>query len=166
MDEGRSTLPTIWSVAPPPPPGVVDRSALIGKKPSKTIPVPYEYRRQTLSRERDLLVNDIKEKTECDVVPHWEEGKIASFDIYGPGHGVEQAVRHLNQWISKAHTKSIGASAWAKLPAYDFNKWYYAQVEELENMYQQKFRGPVPLENDEDAPTHAVGLKALAKHIH
>ncbi|KAF2833240.1 hypothetical protein CC86DRAFT_415001 [Ophiobolus disseminans] len=153
MNQERSTLPSIWSAAPP---GGIDRSAFTGKKPNKIIPVPHEYRRQTLSRERDMLIHDVEQKTGCDLVPHWDQGKVTSFDIYGSGHGVEKATVYLNHWISNAHTKSIGASAWAKLPAYDPNKWYYAQVEELDNVYKQRFRGPVPSEGDADAPRHAA----------
>jgi acyl-homoserine lactone acylase PvdQ len=160
MDQ-RPTLPTIWS-APPPASGV-DKSAFIGRKPNKVIPVPGEYRRQVLSRERELLINDIKDKTDCDVFAHWVQGKITSFDVYGSGHGVEKAVHYLNHWICNAHTKSTGASAWAKLPAYDFNEWYYKQVEEMDNAYKQRFRGPVPSINDEDTPTHAVRLEGCRK---
>jgi hypothetical protein len=158
MNQERSKLPTIWDPAPPPVSGV-DNSAFVGKKPTKVIPVASEYRRQTLTRERQLLTNDIKHETDCDVVPHWDQGKITSFDIYGPAYGVEKATTRLNEWISNAHTKSIGASAWAKLPAYDYNKWYYAQVEERDNEWKQQFKGPFPSQDDENAPKYTVCLE-------
>jgi len=156
--ERPGSLPTIWD-APPSASGV-DRSAFIGKKANKTIPVPYEYRRQTTTRERDNLVADIKDKTNCAVIPRLEDqgrGKIKSFDVYGAGSGLEKAVRSLNVWISDANVKSIGSSAWAKIGAYDSDTWYYNKVQLLEDERKQQFKGPIPGEGGaESIPLHSV----------
>jgi hypothetical protein len=160
MNQGRSgPSPSSWD-APPSASGV-DRSAFIGKKPNRTIPVPHEYRRQTLTRERDVLVADIKDKTNCTVFPRLESqglGKIKSFDIFGSGSGLEQAFRYLNGWISSAGTKSMGSSAWAKISAYDSDTWYYNKVQQLEDMKKERYKGPIPDEDEDEAvPTHSVG---------
>lgn len=128
-------------------------SPLTGRKPNKTIPVPSEFRRDTHARERDVLVNDIKVKTDCQLVPHWEQGKICRFDIYGPSAGVEKAVALINKWISNAHVKSKDSSAWAKLPAFDVDDWYYEKVAEMEGERKKMFLGPKP-----DRPEGAAQL--------
>jgi hypothetical protein len=154
MAQPRRT-PTVWDALPQAP--LVDPSSFIGKKPSKTIPVPPEYRRHTLARERDTLVYDILVEANCHVVPHWDQGKIKSFDIHGTGHSLEKAVTRINLWIASAHIKSKESSAWAKLPAHDPNKWYYDRVEEKEHESKQRYKGPIPLPDDPDAPKYAVG---------
>ncbi|KAF2131619.1 hypothetical protein P153DRAFT_336064 [Dothidotthia symphoricarpi CBS 119687] len=121
-----------------------------GRKPNKVIPVPLEYRRKTLARERDVFVRDLEVKTGCEVELHWDQGRITQFDLFGSGAGVEKAVRHINQWISNAHVKSREAASWAKTPAFDANKWYYEEIEAMELEHKQKFKGPVP-DASEDA---------------
>ncbi|KAF2034863.1 hypothetical protein EK21DRAFT_55491 [Setomelanomma holmii] len=141
QQRSTSKHPSIWD--PPPPAPVVDRSALIGKKPNKVIPVPREYQRQTLGRERDILINDVKIKTNCDIVLRWDLTKITSFELFGSGPAVDKATRYVNEWISNAQKKSIGASAWAKISAWEYLKWYYDTVEELEVDRKQKYTGPI-----------------------
>jgi hypothetical protein len=153
MSQPRRT-PTVWDDSPRVP--LVDPSSFAGKKPTKTIPVPPEYRRQTLSRERDTLIYDVLVEANCHVVPHWDQGKIKSFDIYGSGHDLERAVTRINRWILSAHIKSKESSAWAKLPAYDPNKWYYDRVEEKEHESKQRFKEPAPQPEDPDAPKYTV----------
>jgi hypothetical protein len=155
MSQPRRT-PNVWDAPPRVP--LVDPSSFMGKKPNKTIPVPSEYRRQTLARERDTLIYDIFVEANCSVVPHWDQGsgKIKSFDIYGAGSNLEKAVTHVNRWISNAHVKTKESSAWAKLPAYDANRWHYDRVEEKEKESKQRFKGPVPPPDDPDAPRHKV----------
>lgn len=121
-----------------------DKNSFIGKKPNKIIPVPDEYRRLTSARERDTLVNDLKVTTNCTVVPRWEQGKICRFDIYSSAAGVEHAIRHLNQWISTAHARSKDSSAWPKIPAFEFDQWYYEEVAEMEDARTQMFKEPAP----------------------
>jgi hypothetical protein len=155
MDQTQRT-PSVWNTAPRMP--VIDQSTIAGKKPNKIIPVPHEYRRQAFARECDTLIHDLKTETGCIVVAHWNQGNIniTSFDIYGSGPGIEKAVRHLHQWISNAHAKSMASSAWAKTTAYNYDKWYYEEVEHMENVKKQRFKGPIPPDNDPDAPKHAV----------
>jgi hypothetical protein len=129
----RSTIPPI---------SAIDQNVLKGKKPNKIVSVPLEFRRPSYSRERNLIVNDVKTSTGCDVVLHWnyqrdhDQGIIYQFDIFGTGAGLERAIRHVNQWILKAHSKSKDSAAWAKMPAFDPDKWYSEQIGEME--YQRK----------------------------
>jgi hypothetical protein len=113
-------------------------------KPNKIIPVPPEFRRPTHASERELIVNEIKVNTGCTVTPQWDGGKIYQFGIFGAGAGLEQAIRYINQWISKAHIKSKDSSSWAKTPAFDQNKWYYDFVEGLERQRKDVFKGKAP----------------------
>jgi hypothetical protein len=154
--------PTVWDASLRVP--RVDPSSFAGKKPNRSIPVPSEYQRQTLARERDILVDHVLVEVNCYVVPHWDQGKIRSFDIYGAGSNLDKAVAHINRWISNAHTKSMGSAAWAKMPAYDPNKWHYDRVEEKENESKHRFKGPVPLQGDPDAPRHTVSWSVLISY--
>jgi hypothetical protein len=156
MDQPRRT-PTVWDAPPQAP--LVDPRSFIGKKPSKTISVPPEYRRETLARERDTLIYEILVEANCHVVPRWDQGKVKSFDIHGTGRDLEKAVTRINSWIAKAYIKSKESSAWAKLPAYDPNKWYYDRVEEKELESKKRFKESVPLPDDPDAPKHTVSWK-------
>jgi hypothetical protein len=158
MDEERRK-PSVWNT--PPQSSVIDLNALQGKKPNRVVSVPLEYRRQTLVRERDTLINDLRVETDCIVIPNGNQTVIRSFYIFGSGSNVEKAVRHLNQWISKAHVKSIASSAWAKMPAYNSDKWYYNEVERLELERKQRFKGPLPQAEGDDIPEHKVSLAEL-----
>ncbi|KAF2856104.1 hypothetical protein T440DRAFT_494916 [Plenodomus tracheiphilus IPT5] len=133
---------SVWT-APP----LIDK----GRKPNKIIPVPPEYRRITLLRERDLLVHDLLINTNCVVVPHSDQSRITRFDIHGTSTAVERAVAQINKWIANAHIKSKASSAWAKMPAFNANDWYYDQVTEMETGRKQMFKEAVP-ELAEDAP--------------
>ncbi|RMZ69122.1 dna polymerase v family and armadillo-type fold domain-containing [Pyrenophora seminiperda CCB06] len=116
------------------------------KKPNKVIPVPLEFQRRTQIGEGDILVNEVKTDTGCELIPLWDKGKtrIYEFGIVGAGSGLEKAVRYINEWIFKARSKSTEASAWAKTPAFDPNKWYQNEIEEMERHRKQKFKGPLP----------------------
>ncbi|KAI4686537.1 uncharacterized protein J4E84_005818 [Alternaria hordeiaustralica] len=113
-------------------------------KPKRFIPVPPEYRRLTHTTERELIVNEIKINTGCDVIPKWDAGYITQFAIAGQGAGLEKAVRYINHWISNAHIKSKDSSSWAKTPAFDHNKWYYDSIEERERQRKDGFKGKAP----------------------
>ena len=91
-----------------------------------------------------MIVNELKIKTGCAVIPQWDQGRIYQFGIVGTGAGLERAVWYINQWISKAHIKSMDSAAWAKTPAFDTNKWYYEEVEVLELERKQVFRESAP----------------------
>jgi hypothetical protein len=147
-------MPSIWDAPPSAP--VVHANAFTGKPPNKVIAVPHEYQRRTLAREANTLVNDIKVNTGCNLVLHWVQGKIASFDVYGPSAGVEKAVRHINHWIANARTKSRESSAWAKMHAYNDETWRTEEVERMENERKKMFKEPVPPDGDPNAPTHMV----------
>lgn len=122
----------------------IDQNALKGRKPNKIIPVPPEFRRPSRARERDLIKNEIKVNTDCDVLPQWDKGIIYQFDIFGGGIGLEKAIRYINRWISNTHTKSKDSSAWGKTPAFDANTWYYEQIDSLELERKKIFKGPAP----------------------
>ena len=121
-----------------------DKHAIIGKKPNKVIAVPHEFRRHMWTRERDALVHDIKISTGCDICIHLDQSVISQFELFGSGASLEKAVRHINQWITKAPTKSKDSAAWAKMPAFDPDTWYYNQVEAMEAERKQQFKGPIP----------------------
>ena len=128
----------------------MDQNALKGKRPSRVLPVPPEFRRPSRVRERDTLVNDVNLKTGCTILPHWEYqrgqdgGIISHFDIFGAGAGLERATQYIQKWIANAPGRSKESSAWAKMPAFDANKWYYEQLEALENERKQIFKGAPP----------------------
>jgi hypothetical protein len=131
-----------WSAAPPI--SASNSNVLKNRKPNKVIPVPPEFRRLSHARERENLVNDIKISTGCIVEPEGEQGRIHQFGIIGAGAGLEKAIRHINEMISNTHIKSKDAAAWAKIPAFDANKWYYEQVADMEQRLKQVFKGPLP----------------------
>ena len=153
------------SIAPLNP--ALDRNAFMGKKPNRVVPVPPEFRRPTRISERDSISNNVKTKTGCIVIPHWnyqkgqDEGIIYQFDFFGTGAGLESAVRHIQQWISRACGKSKESSAWAKTPAFNANKWYYEQVEEMEHERKQAFKGPPPKSHECEFPLYKVSFSAL-----
>ncbi|KAI4604780.1 hypothetical protein J4E80_010936 [Alternaria sp. BMP 0032] len=125
-------------------------------KPKRFIPVPPEYRRLTHTTERELIVNEIKINTGCDVIPKWEAGYITQFAIAGQGAGVEKAVRYINHWISNAHIKSKDSSSWAKTPAFDHNKWYYDSIEERERQRKDEFKGKAPEVSKGEMPLASI----------
>lgn len=147
-----------------PPNSRMDQNALKGKKPNRVLPVPPEFRRPCRARERDAIVHDIKIKTGCTVIPHWDyqqaqgEGIISQFDIFGAGAGLERATHYIQEWIAKASRKSKESSAWAKTPAFDVNKWYAERIEELELERKQIFKGPPPQPHECEPPLHMVSL--------
>ncbi|KAI4707774.1 hypothetical protein J4E89_007402 [Alternaria sp. Ai002NY15] len=125
-------------------------------KPKRFIPVPPEYRRLTHTTERELIVNEIKINTGCDVIPKWDAGYITQFAIAGQGAGVEKAVRYINHWISNAHIKSKDSSSWAKTPAFDHNKWYYDSIEERERQRKEEFKGKAPEVSKGEMPLASI----------
>ncbi|KAI4687641.1 uncharacterized protein J4E88_003232 [Alternaria novae-zelandiae] len=125
-------------------------------KPKRFIPVPPEYRRLTHTTERELIVNEIKINTGCDVIPKWDAGYITQFAIAGQGAGVEKAVRYINHWISNAHIKSKDSSSWAKTPAFDHNKWYYDSIEERERQRKDEFKGKAPEVSKGEMPLASI----------
>jgi hypothetical protein len=143
-----------WSAAPAI--SATDPNVLKNKKPNKIIPVPPEFRRLSHAAERNTLVNDIKTGTGCTVIPQWDQGRVYQFGIIGAGQGLEKAVRRINEWIATAHVKSKDASAWAKMPAFDANKWYYDQVQELEQQHKQVFKGAIPEVVEGETPLLSV----------
>ncbi|KAL6708415.1 hypothetical protein ACN47E_002678 [Coniothyrium glycines] len=114
------------------------------RKPNKSIPVPLEFRRISQPSEREILVYNVKLKTDCILVPRWEESRIHRFDIYGSASGVDKAVAIVNKWITNAHSKSKDASAWAKTPAFDLNQWQDERDLETENELKKEFLRPRP----------------------
>jgi hypothetical protein len=156
MEKVRHAAMNGWNASPSIP--VVGKREFVGKKPNRVIPVHREYQRHVFGRERDHMVNDIKILTDCSVIPHWEQGtgKISQFDIYGAGAGLERAITIINTWISSALTKSERSSAWAKMSAFDLDKWYYEQVDIMEDARKVEFKGAPPQRSDEDDPLPMV----------
>ncbi|KAF2739947.1 hypothetical protein EJ04DRAFT_604586 [Polyplosphaeria fusca] len=118
------------------------------RKPNRSILVPPEIRPDVVKLTLQDLTRKLKTETGCDVVPHFGgHSKLTSFDIFGAGTGPERAVKSLNEWIATASTKSAASSAWAKMPAFDPNKWYYNEIDIMEQNRKQVFKGAVPQEN-------------------
>lgn len=134
----------------------MDKKELIGKKPVKVVLVPPEFRRRTYPAERDGLVNDVKVRTGCDLVVHWDNGRICQFDLYGSAINVTDATGILHQWISAARQKSKDSSSWAKLTAFNADKWYYDRVEEMEQDRKEVFLGPIPQSLENGDPLYSV----------
>ena len=126
------------------------------KKPNKFITVPPEFRRRTYLSERNMIVNDVKTATGCEVIPQWDNGRIHEFGIVGAGAGLEKAVIYINQWILRAHIKSADSSAWPKTSAFDGTKWYYHEVEEKERVRKQRFKDAVPADTSELSSVSSV----------
>ncbi|KAH8731184.1 hypothetical protein GQ44DRAFT_699494 [Phaeosphaeriaceae sp. PMI808] len=154
--EPTKRMPSIYDA--PPPGHLDDKSAFVGKKPSKVVLVPLEYRRQILHAERVLLASDIKIDTGCVIFPNTrDKNTVVSFDVFGGGPGLEHAVRRLNEWVTKSHAKSARSSAWAKKKAFEYNKQYTENMQQLEYQKSQRFRGPIPSgQDDEEVPKHII----------
>jgi hypothetical protein len=150
--------PTVWNT-PPATTKSWDPKDFIGQKPSKVIPVPLEFRRRTHATERDILVYELEVEARCFLRPHWDEGRITLFEIFGvpsAKSNVEGAAARINHWIATAHSKSSDSSAWAKTKAWDFNQWYYNEIDQAGEMDRKRYIGPKPLPGDPEAPQHAV----------
>lgn len=117
----------------------VDLEEYKHKKVNRIIPVHQELRRDVYQRECDQLLQEVKVDTGCIVVAYWDQYKIIKFDIFG-GPGVEKAVGMLNKWIERAHKKTKDSAAWAKLSAYDENKWYNGEVEQMEQVRKNIYK--------------------------
>ncbi|KAF1915204.1 hypothetical protein BDU57DRAFT_265645 [Ampelomyces quisqualis] len=153
MDQHK---PTVWN-SPPATTTRLDPKDFIGKKPSKVIPVPLEFRRRTHTTERDTLVHELEVEARCFLRPHSEQGRITSFEIFsapGAGSNVEGAVARINHWISTAHAKSSDSSAWAKTRAWHYNQWYYNEVAEIGEVSRKQYTGSKPSPGDPEAPKY------------
>lgn len=72
--------------------------------------------------------------------------RLTGFYLYGTGSQADAAVRIINKWIESARTKSTHTSQWAKMKAFDLNKWYYDEVSQLEDERRQRFKRAPPEE--------------------
>jgi hypothetical protein len=131
------------------PPAAGKRQDLSRGMPNRVVEVPPESQRRVFHNERDRLVQDVKNSTGCDVVPRWSKdhgsgSAIYRFEVFGSGPAVDRATRLLNDWVANSNTRSEKSSAWAKLNGYDPDRWYYDEVERLDDMWKQQFKGPVP----------------------
>jgi hypothetical protein len=128
------------------PPAANNRQDASRGKPNRVIEVPPESQRRVFVNEREQLIQKVKLSTGCDVVPRWSKdgGAIYRFEVFGSGSGLDKATRQLNDWVSQAHARSEKSSAWAKLNNHDANKWYYDEVDRLDDEWRQQFKGPIP----------------------
>ena len=132
-------------------------------KPNHIVEVPPESQRRVFTKEREHLVKSVKNSTGCDIVPRWfnDHGAgpaIYRFEIFGSGPGAERAVRQLNDWVSHAHARSEKSSAWAKLNRHDPDRWYYDEVERLDDENRQQFKGPIPKLQEGEPALIKVGV--------
>jgi hypothetical protein len=120
----------------PPPPS---------RPPNRTIRVPPEYRPGLGRHDLKAICFEWKNKSGCDVFYNWEPRRgLSSFNLFGGQAQVDAAVRLINKWLENATTKSGASVAWAKMTAYDPNKWYYDEVGEMEAERKQMFKEPLP----------------------
>lgn len=131
---------------PPPMDIWRDEDKHLGRKPTKTVIVPPQYYRPTLPRERQTNYRTWKLNTACDVLAYGDKnsGKITRFEVFGAGANSDQAVKEINGWINKAATKTPESTAWAKIVAFDANKYGYDQLRAQEAQRKQMFKGPIP----------------------
>lgn len=117
-----------------------------GRKASRVVIIPPEYRRDTYRTEANNLVNDIKTSCSCDVNPIWDQTdrKIRRFELYGAGQSIESATRYLNNWIPRSGHRSKHSAMWAKMSAFNWDDWYVQKVGEMDTARRQMFKGPAP----------------------
>lgn len=119
-----------------------DRS--FGRRPNKTILVPEEYRPTARPQVLEQLTSYWQEKTGCEVIYQLQFRKLIKFDIFGSGARLDHAIRVINKWIEGANTKTPASSAWAKMPAFDPNQWYYDEINAMEAERKEMFRSAMP----------------------
>jgi hypothetical protein len=145
------------------PPAAGKRQDTSRGKPNRIVEVPPESQRRVFPNEREHLVQNVKSSTGCDVVPRWfkdqgSESAIYRFEIFGSGPGVDRATRLLNNWVTHSHDRSEKSNAWAKLNGYDPDRWYYDEVERLDDEWRQQFKGPIPEPQEGDSALPKVSV--------
>ncbi|KAF2120625.1 hypothetical protein BDV96DRAFT_485191 [Lophiotrema nucula] len=117
-----------------------------GRKPQRTVVVRQEIRPNVHHGDVHFLAKRLKDDTGCEVVPQLNyRRQVERFDIFGSNiTQLDTTVKAINRWIETANTKTSASASWAKLPAYDFNKWYYEQIKIMEDERKQMFKGPFP----------------------
>ncbi|CAI6238966.1 unnamed protein product [Periconia digitata] len=119
-------------------------SIFSGRKPIRVIVVPSSQQRESARAERDRLILKWKTEYNCDVRILNSAGVVTKFEIFGSGSGVNKTHQEINTWIRRPDPKSVHSAAWAKLPAYDENKWYDEQLRERDALRKQAFKGEPP----------------------
>ncbi|KAF2706849.1 hypothetical protein K504DRAFT_385688 [Pleomassaria siparia CBS 279.74] len=119
-----------------------------GKKPNRVITVPQDFGSRYNHRDLKRIISSWNISPDCEVVPYSQNGKLVRFGIFGAGSKLDETVRAVNKWIEHAMTKSTASSTWAKLPAFEHNKWYESMLREDENERKQKFKNPKPEEGE------------------
>jgi hypothetical protein len=130
-----------------------------GRKPTRTIQVPEGTLPHIPHNNIITTCNFWKgESNGCEVVAQWSHGpkykdivsrRLTGFNLYGTGSQADAAVRIINKWIESVRNKNPSTTRWAKNKAFDANKWYYDEINQMENERRQKFKGPPP---DEPLP--------------
>ena len=139
-----------------------ERSANSGRKPNRTIAVPPDFSRGYHYSDLKKIAEAWKLDFYCEVVPHSQHGKIIRFDLFGTGPKLDTAVRAVNKWIETANMRSPASSTWAKMPAFEYNKWYETQLREVEKERKQKFKGTKP--EDTEAVLYRVSLSSYRRY--
>lgn len=115
------------------------------RKPIKVIQVPAENRSNVYFNTIKNLCGFWKNDTGCEIVPiKGYDNRVVRFDFYGSSTQAEAALRVVNTWLENANRKTAASQAWAKTPAFDANKWYYAEVEAMEADRKEMFKKPLP----------------------
>ncbi|ORY13515.1 hypothetical protein BCR34DRAFT_480841 [Clohesyomyces aquaticus] len=114
------------------------------RKPNRVATVPVEYRRDMSKTDATLVGKRLSEQARCEIVPIISDRHIASFHVFGPAPLLDDAMSCVNDWIENARAKTKASASWAKMPAFDNNKWYYDHVKEMEIKRKQQFKGEPP----------------------
>lgn len=127
-----------------------------GRKPTKVVNVPPEQRLDGHINIKAFCESWYQE-TECVVEPIFRYGRLNSFHLFGSKSEVDAATRKINKWLQQVSTKTVASSAWAKLEAFDHNKWWYQSYAENEEERKQQFLGTLLPEYYEEFPV-TVGV--------
>jgi hypothetical protein len=112
------------------------------KRPNKTIAIPPGFLPHIHYDTVQNFCTFWKEETGCEVMQRRERGRLIRFDFFGTGPKVEAAMRVVTKWIESAKTKSATSTSWAKTEAFDANKWYYDEINNMETERKQQFKKP------------------------
>jgi hypothetical protein len=147
---------------------MVGSADVSGRKPTRTIQIPDKMLPTITPHDVNRYTNLCKTEanaTDVDIIPQWNRGprfneiiprKLVALNLYGPACQADAAVRRLNKWMENLRGRSDATARWAKQKAFDPNKWYYEEVNQLEKERKQKFKGPPPDGDGDEVPFEVI----------
>ncbi|KAF2272100.1 uncharacterized protein EI97DRAFT_485524 [Westerdykella ornata] len=115
-----------------------------GRKPTRIIYLPPEHRPDITPHSVRQYCDQWTKETGCGVVPVFRYRKLERFELFGSGSQVDAATRSVNKWVEYAKSKRGGTLGWHKLSAFDVNRGYYDEINDMEADRKQMFRSAVP----------------------